>query len=523
MHSATTKRIVSLVVAGVTILCTPSAASAQRVLERQSYWRPYGDRYGIVIMAGNVEGREPHYGWYWADTHGMYLQLLRDAGFSKEKVFFLSYGKEARKQGQDVHAKSTTEEIRKVFVRVAKLAGPEDLVYLYWVDHGNRRGFETYDGFISHAEVGKLIRAVHCRTLIGAFNPCNSGAVIDDIKSNRAIICTSTSPEEANAWGWAGQWREALKGGQARPSSDLNGDGQVSIAEAYARVAARANKAGEHPLIDDNGDGKPGRLGAATYDPADADKDGFSADRHSLGAWMDYVPDRWTWIPVAFDGEPDRGEDPHHEFAAYLRRQKFISKHAGAADSRPIVLFCYATLPGDGEKSSPIARRCRRAFQTTFGVPTAAKTPFVGPLVQAFSIDVSHLSKAVSPLVHNRCAPVALVLKPDGELASILKGSRLSDAVLFREVRQLLSDGHRAAVDARVKDARSVIRELRTIEQRLEDKRKHYRKTLQDLARKETARSRARLAKEAEVLAALTTSFAQGMESVRELLARPMQ
>ena len=523
MHSGSMKRNVSLATACMAFLCMLSPVSAQLVLDRRSYWRPYEKRYGIVIMAGNVEGREPHYGWYWADTHGMYLQLLRHAGFSRENTFFLSYGKKARKHEQEVHAKSTTENIRKLLYRVSKLAGHDDLVYMYWIDHGNPRGFETYDGFLSHGEVGELIRAIRCRMFIGAFNPCNSGAVIDDVRSRQAIICTSTSPEEANAWGWAGQWREALQCGQVKPISDLNGDGQVSIAEAYAWVATRANKAGEHPLIDDNGDGKPGKLGALTYDPADANKDGFIAARHSLGGWMDHVPDCWTWIPAVLDGQPGSREDPRREFAAFLRKQKFISKYAKKVDSRPVVLFCHADVSEGKDSPAPSAHRCRRAFQEVFCFPAASRTPFAGQFVQAFSVDVSSLSMAVSPLVHNRCVPVVLVLQANGELASILKGSRLTDALVFDEIRQLLSEEKRTAVDARVKHAVAVLRDLRTIEKRLTNGRDHYQKTLRELARKETAKSRTDLVKQVQVLEALTALFAQSMETLRELLARPMQ
>jgi hypothetical protein len=33
-------------------------------------WQPYGNRYAIVVMGGNVTGQM--YRWYWNDTSGNY-------------------------------------------------------------------------------------------------------------------------------------------------------------------------------------------------------------------------------------------------------------------------------------------------------------------------------------------------------------------------------------------------------------------------------------------------------------------
>jgi len=129
----------------------------------------------------------------------------------------------------------------------------------------------------------------------------------------------------------------------------------------------------------------------------------------------------------------------------------------------------------------------------------------------------------VSPLVHNRCVPVVLLLQANGELAAILKGSGLTDALLFHEIRKLLSEENRAVVDARVKHAVEVLRKLRTIERRLVDGRDQYRKTLQKLAGKETVGLRKHRDKQKQMLVKQTAAFAQGMDVLRELLARPLQ
>ncbi|MFC1461913.1 hypothetical protein ACFLQR_05300, partial [Verrucomicrobiota bacterium] len=77
-------------------------------------------------------------------------------------------------------------------------------------------------------------------------------------------------------------WRKALRGGTPDHMSDTDGDGHVSIAEAYGWVAPQAQKAGEHPLIDDNGDGRAGSFGFASYNTRDRARDGYIASLFSL-------------------------------------------------------------------------------------------------------------------------------------------------------------------------------------------------------------------------------------------------
>lgn len=463
-----------------------------------TYWRPYGRRFAVVVMAGNVVGREPHYGWYWADTWGMYRELIDREGFPAEDVYFLSYGPKADENAQAVHATSTTENVRKVLRLVAQRSGPDDLVYLYWVDHGGPQTFETFDGHLEHRELGRLIQAIRCRVFVGAFNPCNSGAVIDDIRSERAVICTSVLPEEGNSWGWASEWRFALDGGDDKSRSDANRDGRISVAEAYAWVAAKANRAGEHPLIDDNGDGRPGRLDQGSFDPADPGKDGHLARRFSLNAWLDDLPVCPRFEEFRLEGHPVPGEEDRAALAAFLGKR--ISLTEG---SLPALVFCH---------SEERAGRCRSAEERLFRLPAARKAAVTASAIPCFRVDVSGLTAAGSPLLHAGSVPAVVLLDGNGSISAVVRGRMLKDAVVAKEIRAVLDEEERTAAVSRVKAATPVLRELAGTGKKIEAARK-------DLRRLADRGDRAAVDKVSRSLRGLEAEYAGCVERLREILA----
>ncbi len=243
---------------------------------------PYQQRYAIIVMGGNVTGQ--YYQWYWGDTRGMYLELI-SIGFTDNNIYFLSYGDSANAYPEEVDAVSTTANIRTAYQWAQARCTARDLLYIYWVDHGDSIGhFETNDGLIAHAELGTLMQPIVAKVIIGAYNPCFSGAVIDDISRNGVITITSQDAFHPNSWGWAGMWRRALRGAP-EDSIDTNGDGYISMTEAYNWIAPRSQAAGEHSMFDDNGDGVGHEWGQPGYNPDDPSVDGYNGVFYSLHNW----------------------------------------------------------------------------------------------------------------------------------------------------------------------------------------------------------------------------------------------
>ena len=251
-------------------------------------WHPYGERYAIIVMGGHEDPGSQLYRWYWGDTGGMYRELI-SYGFAGENIQFLSYGDSANAHPDWVDGTSTIANVRAAYNWAQSQCSAEDLLYIYWVDHGSRTSFLLYDGNITHAELGTLMQPIGAKQIIGAYNPCYSGAVIDDISRIGVITVTSQDPDHPNSWGWAGQWRKALRGGSPEDPTDTNGDGYISMTEAYIWIAPKSQQAGEHSMYDDNGDGVGSEWGQPRFDPDDPTKDGYIGKFYSLDGWSGAV------------------------------------------------------------------------------------------------------------------------------------------------------------------------------------------------------------------------------------------
>jgi len=178
-------------------------------------------------------------------------------------------------------------DIQWAFGQIRSRSTQDDLVYVFWVDHGEKPSpglFYLPGDNMTHSELNNCIKDIKAKILIGAYNPCYSGAVINDISRPGLISITSVNDSQPNAYGWAGQWRQALNGGTSSDPSDTNGDGYISMTEAYEWVApkSQAYSRPEHPWFDDNGDDIGSEYGVAGYDPGDPGKDGQVGSMYSL-------------------------------------------------------------------------------------------------------------------------------------------------------------------------------------------------------------------------------------------------
>ncbi|MGB9768094.1 MAG: hypothetical protein ACPL08_04140 [Dictyoglomus turgidum] len=97
--------------------------------------------------------------------------------------------------------------------------------------------YATLEGIITHRDKLPIEGA---KVLIASFNPCYSGAVVDDISRKGVIVITSVNANQTNRFGWAGEWRNAPLGGTSDNRTDRNGDGFISMTEAYEWVAVKS-------------------------------------------------------------------------------------------------------------------------------------------------------------------------------------------------------------------------------------------------------------------------------------------
>jgi hypothetical protein len=284
------------------VLPAPCAGTSDDALELnhstdgRGEWMEYAHRYAIVVMGGNVTGQM--YRWYWNDTSGEVWTLM-DWGFAPEDIIYLTYGDSAAVHPELVDGVSNYADVEAAFASIAEVATPEDLVHVWWVDHGSPSGFQVHDGFVYFTTLREWIDAIDCRVYLGAYNPCFSGAIIPHMaglctETRRVISATSVNASQGNSYGWAGKWRFALRGGcpdsYVPNYTDTNHDGYIAWDEAYEWETPHSNANGEYPLFDDNCDGIGGDFrNPATYDSSGQNSaiDGYHGQFYTLMAWYD--------------------------------------------------------------------------------------------------------------------------------------------------------------------------------------------------------------------------------------------
>ena len=248
-------------------------------------WCPYENKYAIVVMGGSQAPETNLYGWYWGDTYGMYNRLINNFDFEPDNIRFLSYGDSLEAHPDEVYGISTIANVTSAYNWLIETSTEEDLCFVYWVDHGGTTSFLLNNGTMSHYNIGLLTKAISARCFCGAYNPCNSGAIIDNVSQERVISIASVLPTQLNSFGWAGNFNVGVTGGSTSNPSDLDGNGVVSFSEVFEWISPIALQYGENCTYDDNGDELYSVHNTASYDPSTVGQDGFFGKNHSLSGW----------------------------------------------------------------------------------------------------------------------------------------------------------------------------------------------------------------------------------------------
>lgn len=126
--------------------------------------------------------------------------------------------------------------------------------------------YENDPNLLSDDLFNEKIASLHLKTLIAVFQQCFGGGFLRDLRSpNTCLLSASNEFELAYASTrntffdefshlFIAALNEAFEDGTGINDVDLNGDGIISIYEAYFYAKKKDNR-DEHPMIDDNGDG----------------------------------------------------------------------------------------------------------------------------------------------------------------------------------------------------------------------------------------------------------------------------
>jgi hypothetical protein len=195
-----------------------------------------------------------------------------------------------------VSGRSSREEVTKALTKFAGEAGPEDLVFITMIGHGQWDGraakFNMPGPDMGPEDFEPLLKKIRSKQIVLVNTASSSGPFLEALSApGRTLVSATRSGAEHYTTLFGGFFVDALNS----PTADADKNKRISVLEAFqfakAEVARAYEREGllatEHPLLDDDGDRKgsadPTSTGAdgkvaAVLSLGDASEDGLPAD-----------------------------------------------------------------------------------------------------------------------------------------------------------------------------------------------------------------------------------------------------
>jgi hypothetical protein len=237
----------------------------------------------LVGLAGDPEHGELFHKWGG--------ELAESAGRLGVPADHVAYLVDQPGEGEArVSGKATVEEIGKTFDRFAKLATPEDAMYVVLIGHGSYDGksakFNLPGPDMSAADFNTQFRKLPTKQIVFVDTTSASGPFVNELSGpGRVVIAATRNGAENFSTLFGGYFVDALTGEEA----DGDKNRRVTMLEAFqfakAAVQRAYDKEGllstEHAVLDDNGDK------AGSVDPSTAGPDGKAAALLAIGSAAD--------------------------------------------------------------------------------------------------------------------------------------------------------------------------------------------------------------------------------------------
>ena len=221
----------------------------------------FGARYAVII--GGIGGQKEFTEEYFDQTNRMYDLLVNELDYQSENVFYLF--EDLAYDSLKIKARCTAGNVRDVMNGLAVKMKQEDQLFIFMVGHGTFDGswskFNLVGPDLKDIDYAQLLAKLPTDKIILVNTSSASGPFIKKLSGKERVIITATkSGREYFETNFANFFLDAFDENQA----DLNKDERVSILEAFKFAKTSQDKwyeeqrrlRAEHPLLDDNGDGK---------------------------------------------------------------------------------------------------------------------------------------------------------------------------------------------------------------------------------------------------------------------------
>ncbi len=236
-----------------------------------------GLAYAIIISGGANQGN--NHIRYWNDSSFIYKTLINYYGYDEDNVWVLiSDGLNPAADrsdntnsppdldgdgDDDTMYPATLAYVDQAFGELASVLTASDQLFIFTTDHGGSNGgWNAYLNLwnteeCSDAHLAELVDALPCETVIGCFEQCYSGGMIDNLEADGRVLASAARYDELS---WAMgpdyiydtfvyHWTSAVA--MERPdgtpvNADTNGDTIISMKEAFDYALANDGE-DEHP------------------------------------------------------------------------------------------------------------------------------------------------------------------------------------------------------------------------------------------------------------------------------------
>ncbi len=241
-----------------------------------------GLQYGLVIAGIGGEQKYVDRNLDWA--RGFRDVLSSDYGFSEDRLTLMV--EDPAGVGGFPAVKSTLAEIRRVLAALADLIRPRDDLFILLIGHGSATDAGArlnIPGPDLRADMLRdALEEIGARYTVVVNGASSSAPFIEALSGPGRVIVTAT---KSGAERLSTVFPEHLLAALKAKAGDLDKDGRISVLESfvYARnktsewYAGEGLLATEHPLLDDNGDGR------GTREPGPGGTDGMLAGRVYFG------------------------------------------------------------------------------------------------------------------------------------------------------------------------------------------------------------------------------------------------
>ena len=223
-----------------------------------------------LIVCG-LSGDAAHHKLFAESVGKLHEGLTKQLGFAADNVQVL-FGDPAQEADAELiksSQRTTREELEKTVAGLRNKLQPEDALWVIVLGHAHYDGKHSWLNLpgpdIQQADFGKLFADITVREQVFFITTPASGFFVKPLSAKGRVVITATEVDwETNETEFPHELARVLSGPPSTKEFDIDEDGAISLFDLYVTVVRnlaqsyleRELLATEHPLLDDNGDGR---------------------------------------------------------------------------------------------------------------------------------------------------------------------------------------------------------------------------------------------------------------------------